>query len=99
MTSERWHLIKAICQAARAQPPETREAFLIQACHGDAALRRDVDTHLSSDGDAAVAASPPASSSASGSQPLSAGTMIGVYRLEELIGGGGQARVYRAVDT
>jgi serine/threonine protein kinase/Tol biopolymer transport system component len=25
--------------------------------------------------------------------------MIGVYRLEELIGGGGQARVYRAVDT
>jgi serine/threonine protein kinase len=100
MTPERWNLITAIFHAAVARDTDARGAFLAEACHGDPMLRADVEAML-----AAHHAVPaefgngPGDSRAGEEPPLAPGTAIGVYRIESLLGGGGQARVYRARDT
>ena len=42
MKSERWQQMEKLYHAALELQPESREAFLIDACAGDEALRRDV---------------------------------------------------------
>ena len=49
MTDERWPRVKALFQAAVERPAEERDAFLAAATGDDAALRREVESLLTSD--------------------------------------------------
>src|SRR5687767_4955488 len=104
MTPERWRRVEKLYDAARALPPERRAAFLAEACSGDEALRREVDTLLAqppSDGPflerpaAAVAAGMVSDLGAS----VLTGRRLGVYQVQARIGAGGMGEVYRAHDT
>jgi hypothetical protein len=46
MTPERWKRTEELYHAADALPPDERAAFLAEACSGDEALRRDVESLL-----------------------------------------------------
>ena len=49
MTDERWPRVKALFQAAVERPTEERDAFLAAATGDDDALRREVESLLTSD--------------------------------------------------
>ena len=49
MTDERWPRVKALFQAAVERPADERDAFLAAATGDDAALRREVESLLTSD--------------------------------------------------
>ena len=46
MTPERWAQVERLYHAARARPDNERAAFLADACAGDEALRREVESLL-----------------------------------------------------
>jgi len=48
MTPARWQQIKQIFQSALERNPAEQSAFLTQACAGDAALRSEVESLISS---------------------------------------------------
>jgi serine/threonine protein kinase len=92
MTPERWHQITEIFHTSLERPDAERDAFLAEACRGDASLRVDVDALLSGH-----------RAGASGAMvidvPLPAGTRFGSCRIERLVGEGGMGQVYLARDT
>jgi serine/threonine protein kinase len=105
VTPERWQQVSGIYQAAVARDPSDREAFLRDACAGDDALRREVESLLGYDAAAArlidgatvhVTAhmheqtEPP---------PSPAGRQIGPYTMVSLLDAGNMGEVYRARDT
>ena len=52
MDLDRWKQVDSLLQAALERPPHERDAFLRQACAGDAALERELRSLLSSEGQA-----------------------------------------------
>ena len=46
MKPERWQQVDALFQAALARAPESRAAFLVEACSGDSGLRNEVEKLL-----------------------------------------------------
>ena len=100
MTPERWRHVTAIFHAAMAREAAARDAFLVEASAGDASVISDVEALIAAHTSLAPhAGASPAGRSAADDPPLASGTMIGVYQIEALIGGGGQARVYRGRDV
>src|SRR6185503_12936110 len=95
MTPERWSQIEGVFLRAIEVPPEERVTFLDQACNGDDALRREVNSLLDCDN--------PNAPLMERQQPVSdlpvdmAGRRIGVYRLVRMLGHGGMGSVYLAV--
>src|SRR6185436_7892237 len=98
---------ETIYHDALDRAPETRHAFLDQACNGDAEVRREVDSLLSFDGRAEkfietpameIAARALASGESSTPSPDSIKN-IGPYQLVSRIGQGGSGDVYLAIDT
>ncbi len=113
MTDERWPRVKALFQAAVERPVEERDAFLAAATGDDAALRREVESLLTSDtSDVSFLDRLPVASesvladslaaSVDPTQPhavLTAGLRVGPYEIAAPLGAGAMGEVYRARDT
>ncbi len=52
MTPERWQQVDRLLEQALEQESDRRDAFLDEACNGDAALRQEVESLLSAHGKA-----------------------------------------------
>ena len=101
MTPDRWTRIEELYHAALKQSADARAAFLVEACSGDEALRREVESLLTPasgegllEGGALAAAALLASA-----ESVLTDRRIGVYQVLGPLGTGGMGEVYRARDT
>ncbi len=104
MKPERWHQIDELFQAVLEREPAEQAAFLDEACAGDQALRKQVESLLASDEQAESFIETPAFKEASrllaDRQPESmVGRAIGPYQIVALLGAGGAGEVYLAQDA
>src|SRR5262245_25319488 len=113
MERERWERIERLYHAALERGPDAREAFLDDACAGDADLRREVAGLLACDLPSDSFIQSPAieiAAKAMADEPLIeasnkpmgspiAGSQIGAYQLLEPLGRGGMGEVHLALDT
>lgn len=100
-----WERSKALFAQALESPPEHREAVITRESRGDAALRQDVWSLVTSDAEAAdflerPAASLLASLTAPGRvRRLDPGDRLDRYEIEAFLGAGAVSEVYRARDS
>src|SRR5580765_1753960 len=106
MSADRQRQITELCHAALERNASDRAAFLREACAGDQALRREVESLLRYENAGDQFLERPAVEEVAclvSSDPESnvdlAGRRLGVYQIEERIGAGGMGEVYRARDT
>jgi serine/threonine-protein kinase len=98
--------IKELLEAALAREPGERSAFLNEACHGDEALRAEVESLLSGDRRAGDFVEKPASAGTEKTESvtirvatLSLGDVLsGRFRVIRFLGRGGMGEVYEAKD-
>lgn len=103
MRPERWQQLKQVFQSALERDPAERSAFLHQACGGDAELRSEVESLISSHDQAGdsieLMAGEAATKMLSAKQGSIEGKKIGHYRVLSRIGRGGMGEVFLSQDT
>jgi serine/threonine-protein kinase len=100
---DRWPELERLYFEARELDTSTRAAFLAKACHGDEALRAEVESLLELDGAAGRFLTRPALEHAARTiSAPGAGTLVGRqihgYDVRALLGAGGMGEVYLARD-
>jgi eukaryotic-like serine/threonine-protein kinase len=93
---ERWHRLETLFHQASDMAPTDRAAFLDQACGADIALRRDVESLVSSGERTISDLQAPAIAMAREFSSALVGKRIGPWQILEAIGDGGMGRVYLA---
>ena len=105
MSMPSWDRIKAVFAEACELPAEQVPAFLDRVCEGDAEMRREMEALLAARSGKQVATGGAARELAAASTMRSAiitegaGTIIGPYKLLQLIGEGGFGSVFLAEQT
>lgn len=95
MTERSWTRVQKLLHAALAQPPDQRTEFLSQACSDDQDIRREVESLLAYEGREHPILDEPLWDHVAVIEP---GTLFGDHRVIEMLGSGGMADVYRALD-
>ena len=96
-TPERWARTERLYHEALARDSDQRASFLADACAGDDALRREVESLLAHDGGAAFLSTPAVPTGTGASMRI--GHTLGPYVISSQIGEGGMGEVYRARDS
>src|SRR5437870_5853992 len=104
MPAERSQRVEQLYHAARERDPRERATFLAQACAGDDALRREVESLLAEDTGVHSFLETPAlelarKTSGEDRGQSMIGRQFGPYSVVSLLAKGGMGEVYRARDT
>jgi serine/threonine protein kinase len=105
LTPEQYRRVLKLFQAAVDLDPRGRAAFLAEACVGEDDLRRNVEAMLGADAKPGGLLELSSGDLAAdllvqlAEARVSAGTLLGPYRIDRWLGAGGTAQVFEAEDT
>src|SRR5437016_179932 len=104
MTPDRWQKVEQLYHSAREREESQRVAFLEEACAGDEALRREIESLLAEEKREADFLESPALEIAAKEMARDRtrsllGQRLGSYQVACLLGKGGTGEVYQAHDT
>ncbi len=102
MSTERWHRLAELYQAALERPTEERGEFLKQACEGNPGLQEELESLLRYQPAARRFLDTSVSQLVANDivvKSTMVGRQLGPYKIGALLGAGGMGEVYRAHDT